>query len=78
VRRGEDAARGLEAVPLANALDELLAPPVPTARPAAHGAVAVAVVAVRERVPDFCHWEDGSGLGGDVRWLRLVLGLAAG
>jgi hypothetical protein len=27
---------------------------------------------------DCCHWEDGSGLGGDVRPLRLVLGLAAG
>jgi len=27
---------------------------------------------------DCCHWEDGSGLGGDVRPLRLVLGLAEG
>ena len=25
-----------------------------------------------------CHWQSGSGLGGDVRPLRLVLGLAAG
>jgi hypothetical protein len=26
---------------------------------------------------DACHWQSGSGLGGDVRPLRLVLGLAA-
>jgi hypothetical protein len=31
----------------------------------------------RPRV-DACHWQSCSGLGGDVRPLRLVLGLAAG
>ena len=32
----------------------------------------------RSAASDACHWQGGWGLGGDVRPLRLVLGLAAG